>query len=253
MAEPILETRNLTKRFGALVATDDLALRLLPHELHAIIGPNGAGKTTLLMQLAGELSPTAGQILFAGEDVTRMPVSIRSRSGIARSFQITSLCPDFSALENVALAVQAHQGHSFRMWKRARHDDSLNAPARKWLDLVDLGSRADVPAGLLAHGEQRQLEVAVALACRPRALLLDEPMAGMGREESQRMMRLLKGLKGRYAILLIEHDMDAVFALADRITVLVYGRAIASGAPRDIAASPEVRSAYLGEREIAHA
>src|SRR5215831_19160855 len=138
MPEPILETRNLTKRFGALVATDDLSLNLLPHELHAIIGPNGAGKTTLLMQLAGELSPTAGQIFLAGEDVTAMPVPSRSRKGIARSFQITSLCPDFSALENVALAVQAHQGHSFRMWKRACADDSLNTPARKWLELVDL-------------------------------------------------------------------------------------------------------------------
>jgi branched-chain amino acid transport system ATP-binding protein len=253
MAEPILEARHLVKRFGALAATDDLSLSLLPHELHAVIGPNGAGKTTLLMQLAGELSPTAGRIVFAGEDVTDMPVSLRAKKGIARSFQITSLCPDFSALENVALAVQAHQDHSFRMWKRARSDQSLNAPAREWLDLVGLGSRAEVPAGLLAHGEQRQLEVAMALACRPRVLLLDEPMAGMGREESRRMMRLLKNLKGRYAILLIEHDMDAVFALADRITVLVYGREIATGMPRDIAASAEVRRAYLGEREIARA
>jgi branched-chain amino acid transport system ATP-binding protein len=253
MPEPLLEACNLVKRFGALVATDDLSLKLLPHELHAIIGPNGAGKTTLLMQLAGELRPTAGRILLAGEDVTDMPVSIRARKGIARSFQITSVCPDFSALENVALAVQAHQGHSFRIWKRACHDESLNAPARRWLDLVDLGSRAEVPAGLLAHGEQRQLEVAVALACQPRVLLLDEPMAGMGREESRRMMRLLKSIKGRYAILLIEHDMDAVFALADRITVLVYGRGIATGTPRDIAGSAEVRTAYLGEREIAGA
>ncbi len=253
MPEPILEARNLVKRFGALAATDDLSLVLLPHELHAIIGPNGAGKTTLLMQLAGELEPTAGRILLAGEDVTDMPVSLRAKNGVARSFQITSLCPDFSALENVALAVQAHQGHSFRMWKRVSRDESLNAPARGWLGLVGLGGRAEVTAGLLAHGEQRQLEVAMALACRPRVLLLDEPMAGMGREESRRMMRLLQHLKGRYAILLIEHDMDAVFALADRITVLVYGRAIASGAPRDIAASTEVRSAYLGESGIARA
>jgi branched-chain amino acid transport system ATP-binding protein len=250
MPDPILETRNLVQRFGALVATDDLSLSVSPGELHAVIGPNGAGKTTLVMQIAGELKPSAGRILLAGEDITDLPVSARSLKGIARSFQITSLCPEFSALENVALAVQAHQGHSFRIWGRARRDDSRLAPARNLLEMVDLGTRANIPAGLLAHGEQRQLEVAVALACQPRVLLFDEPMAGMGREESRRMMRLLKSLKGRYAILLIEHDMDAVFALADRITVMVYGRSIASGAPQDIATSAEVRTAYLGEREI---
>jgi branched-chain amino acid transport system ATP-binding protein len=253
MAEPILEARNLVQRFGALVATDDLSLSLLPGELHAVIGPNGAGKTTLVTLLAGEMRPTAGAIFLSGEDITDLPVSARSRKGIARSFQITSLCPEFSALENVVLAVQAHQGHSFRMVGRVRRDHSLIALARRFLDLVDLGARADVAAGLLAHGEQRQLEVAVALACQPRVLLLDEPMAGMGREESRRMMRLLKTLKGQYAILLIEHDMDAVFALADRITVLVYGRNIATGTPKEIAASAEVRTAYLGEQGVARA
>jgi len=253
MPEPILETVNLVKRFGAVVATDNVSLSLFPYEIHAIIGPNGAGKTTLLAQLAGELSPTSGRIRLAGEDITASSVAARSQKGIARSFQITSLCPDFSALENVALAVQARRGNSFRFWRRVGRDDLINAPARHLLELVGLGARADIPAGLLAHGEQRQLEVAVALACRPRALLLDEPMAGMGREESRRMMRLLARLKRQQAMLLIEHDMDAVFALADRITVLVYGRVIMTGTPREVASSIEVRSAYLGERESAHA
>ncbi len=198
----------------------------------------------------GELAPTAGRIFLDGKDITSLPASLRSLKGIARSFQVTSLCPEFTAVENVALAVQAHQGHSFRMWRRARRDASLVEPARELLDTVGLGERTDVPAGLLAHGEQRQLEVAIALACRPRVLLFDEPMAGMGREESHRMMRLIRSLKGRYAILLIEHDMNAVFALADRISVLVYGRCIASGEPAEIAASAEVRAAYLGERGV---
>jgi branched-chain amino acid transport system ATP-binding protein len=253
MADSILETRNLVRRFGALVATDDLSLGVRPGELHAIIGPNGAGKTTLVAQLSGELRPSSGCVLLDGEDITDLPVSARTQKGIARSFQITSLCRDFSTLENVALAVQAQQGHSFRMWRRARRDPALLEPAAARLQMVDLGTRADVPAGLLAHGEQRQLEVAVALACRPRVLLLDEPMAGMGREESLRMMKLLKSLKGQYAMILIEHDMDAVFALADRITVLVYGREIATGLPSQIAANAEVRTAYLGEGELSRA
>lgn len=253
MPEPILESRNLVKRFGALLATDDLSLDLLPGELHAVIGPNGAGKTTLVMQLAGEIVPSAGRIFLAGTDITSLSMSARARKGIVRSFQITSLCPEFTVLENVALAVQAHQGHSYGMWGRALRDASLLEPARELLDIIGLTERAEVPAGVLAHGEQRQLEVAVALACRPKVLLLDEPMAGMGREESRRMMRLIQSLKGRYAILLIEHDMDAVFALADRISVLVYGRKIASGTPKEIAASAEVRTAYLGEGEVGRA
>jgi branched-chain amino acid transport system ATP-binding protein len=216
-------------------------------ELHAIIGPNGAGKTTLIAQLSGELQPTSGRIRFAGEDVTGLGAAARSLKGLARSFQITSLCREFTALENVALAVQAHQGHSFRFWRRADRDPRLIEPAREILDRVGLAARADVPAGRLAHGEQRQLDVAVALATNPRLLLLDEPMAGMGREESQRMVALLQGLKRRYAILLIEHDMDAVFALADRISVLVYGRCIATGTPDEIRADPQVREAYLGD------
>jgi branched-chain amino acid transport system ATP-binding protein len=253
MREAILETVNLVKRFGALVATDDVSISLYHGEVHAVIGPNGAGKTTMLAQLAGELSPTSGRIRLAGEDITDLPVPARSRKGIARSFQITSLCPEFSALENVALAVQAGHGHSFHFWRRVAREDFINAPARRLLELVGLGARQEVAAGLLAHGEQRQLEVAVALACRPRVLLLDEPMAGMGREESRRMMRLLASLKGQQSMLLIEHDMDAVFALADRITVLVYGRVIMTGTPREVASSAEVRNAYLGEREVANA
>jgi len=253
MPEPILETRHLAKRFGAIVATDDVTMTVLPGELHAVIGPNGAGKTTLLAQLAGEVAPTGGRVFLDGRDITGLSSWQRSRRGIARSFQVTSLCQEFTALENVAIAVQAHQGHSFRIWRRARRDPSLLRPAQAFLDMVGLGARAGIRAGLLAHGEQRQLEVAVALACRPRVLLFDEPMAGMGRDESHRMMRLIRELKGRHAILLIEHDMDVVFAVADRITVLVYGRIVASGTPAEIAANADVRAAYLGERGAARA
>ena len=248
---PLLETRGLVKRFGGVVATDDLSLAVAPGEIHAVIGPNGAGKTTLVAQIAGEIKPTAGEIRFAGEDVTALPVHARSARGLARSYQITSVLRGFSALDNVALAVQAHDGHSFRFWRRARSERALRDPARALLDSVGLGGRGEVIAANLAHGEQRQLEIAMALATRPRLLLLDEPMAGMGPEESARMVELLGRLKGRETILLIEHDMDAVFALADRITVLVYGRAIACGRPAEIRANREVREAYLGE-EGAH-
>jgi branched-chain amino acid transport system ATP-binding protein len=247
MAEPLLEARDLVKRFGALAASDHLSLAVEEGELHAVIGPNGAGKTTLVAQLAGELAPSSGRVLFRGEDVTRLGMPARARRGIARSFQVTSLCPEFTALDNVALAVQAREGHSFRFWRNARADASLREPAMAALERVGLAHRAGMPAGALAHGEQRQLEVAVAIAAAPRLLLLDEPMAGMGREESARMVELLRGLKGRYAILLVEHDMDAVFALADRISVLVYGRRIATGTPAEIRGNEEVRAAYLGD------
>jgi branched-chain amino acid transport system ATP-binding protein len=235
------------KRFGGLLATDNVSIEVRPGEIHALIGPNGAGKTTLIGQLTGTLAPDSGTIHFAGRDVTRLPTHARVRLGLARSFQITSVLCEFTALDNVALAVQAHQGHSFRFLADARTDERLRVPAREGLDAVGLGSRADVLASALSHGEQRQLEIAMALAGDPRLLLLDEPMAGMGVEESLRMVDLLRGLKGRRAMLLIEHDMDAVFALADRITVLVYGRAIASGTPEEIRAHPEVRQAYLGD------
>ena len=251
MTAPLLETEALAKAFGAVVACDAVSLTLEAGEVHAVIGPNGAGKTTLLGQLAGEIRPDAGRIRFLGEDVTTLPAHARAARGIARSFQITSLFPRFSALDNVGLAVQARAGHSFRFWRPAAHEAALTEPARAALAQVGLAERAEVPAAALAHGEQRQLEIAMALATRPRLLLLDEPTAGMGREETARMIELLAGLKagGEVTILLIEHDMDAVFALADRITVLVYGRAIATGAPDEIRADAEVRRAYLGEEE----
>ncbi|HMA90341.1 MAG TPA: ABC transporter ATP-binding protein [Burkholderiales bacterium] len=247
MPEPLLEVKGLSKSFGALRATDQVLLDVLEGETHAIIGPNGAGKTTLIGQLAGDLRPDSGRIRFAGEDITALDAPARSRKGFARSFQITSVYRDFTALDNVALAVQAHAGHSFRFWRSARVDEALRAPARAMLEQVGLGARAGVPAAKLAHGEQRQLEIAMALATRPRLLLLDEPVAGMGVEESQHMVRFLTRLKGRETMILVEHDMDAVFSLADRISVLVYGRIIATGTPAEIRANPEVRAAYLGE------
>ena len=247
MAEALLKTKGLIKRFGGLVATDNLSIEVREGEIHALIGPNGAGKTTLVGQLTGNLRPDSGTIHFAGRDVTRLPIHARVQLGLARSFQITAVLREFHAIENVALAVQAHAGHSFRFLADVRFDKSLREPAWQSLELVGLDARAGVPAATLSHGEQRQLEIAMALAGKPRMLLLDEPMAGMGPEESQRMVGLLRGLKQRCGMLLIEHDMDAVFALADRITVLVYGRAIASGTPDEIRASPEVRHAYLGE------
>ncbi len=243
----MLNVQGLVKNFGALRATDGIDFDVTEGETHAVIGPNGAGKTTFISQLAGNLRPDAGRIRFAGEDVTAMPAPQRARRGLARSFQITSVYPEFSALQNVALAVQAHAGHSFRFWKDARTDDELMIPAKKFLDDVGLGNRANVLAADLAHGEQRQLEVAMVLATRPRLMLLDEPMAGMGIEESQRMIELLAGLKRRQTIVLVEHDMDAVFRLADRISVLVYGRLIATGSPSEIKNNEEVRRAYLGE------
>ena len=247
MAELILEAQGLRKAFGALAATDGVSLELREGETHAIIGPNGAGKTTLISQLAGNLRPDAGSIRFAGEDVTALSAPARARKGFARSFQITSIYRDFTALDNVALAVQAHAGHSFRFWRPAREEAALRKPARAVLDEVGLGAKAGMLAANLAHGEQRQLEVAMALATRPRLLLLDEPVAGMGLEESQRMVQFLSSLKGRRSIILVEHDMDAVFTLADRISVLVYGRIIASGTPEEVRANVEVRRAYLGE------
>ena len=237
----------MTKAFGAVRATDALCLDVMPGEIHAVIGPNGAGKTTAIAQLSGELLPDAGDIRFDGRDITRLPVHARSHLGLARSFQFTSLLSGFTAEDNVSMAIQAHDGHSFRFWKRARTDARLHEPARKVLGRVGLGERADVLAANLAHGEQRQLEIAMTLATNPLLLLLDEPMAGMGPEESTRMVETLGSLKGEVAILLVEHDMDAVFALADRITVLVYGQAIATGHPESIREDPAVRRAYLGE------
>ncbi len=245
--DTLLSVDRLVKRFGGLTATDNVSLDVRRGEIHAIIGPNGAGKTTLVAQLAGEILPNGGTIAFDGTDVTGLPVDARARLGIARSYQITQIFRGFTALDNVAMAVQAQDGHSFRFWQPARSEGALRDPARAILERVGLGARADVRAVNLAHGEQRQLEIAMALATRPRLLLLDEPMAGMGKEESERMTQLLARLKGEETILLIEHDMDVVFALADRITVLVYGRVIASDVPEAIRANAEVRAAYLGD------
>src|SRR5436853_382301 len=249
MPEPLLAIDGLTKRFGGIMASDDVSLAVREGELHAIIGPNGAGKTTLIGQLTGELTPQAGRIRFAGRDITASPAYQRSLRGLARSFQITSLFLDFTALDNVALAVQAHAGHSFHFWRDARKEIELREPARAALERVGLGARADALVANMSHGEHRQLEIAMALATKPRMLLLDEPMAGMGAEESARMVALLRELKQEVTILLIEHDMDAVFALADGISVLVYGRVIASGEPAAIRANPDVRRAYLGEQQ----
>ena len=247
MSNALLRVEGLSKAFGALKATDRVDLEVQDGETLAIIGPNGAGKTTLISQLAGNLRPDAGSIRFAGEDVTALPAPRRARRGFARSFQITSVFAEFTALQNVALAVQAHAGHSFRFWRPVHEDAALTGPAREFLAQVGLQSRAHVAAANLSHGEHRQLEVAMALATRPRLLLLDEPMAGMGIDESQRMIELLATLKRRQTMILVEHDMDAVFKLADRIVVLVYGRIIATGLPEEIRANAEVRRAYLGE------
>ncbi len=249
MAEPILKVEGLNKHFGGVVATENLDFEVMPGEIHAVIGPNGAGKTTFVAQLSGMITPDSGRILFDGKDITDLKAPARSHAGLARSFQITSIFKNFSALENVALSIQAHSGHSFRMWRPALNDEALNGPAREILGRVGLGERAGVLAANLAHGEQRQLEIAMALATGPKLLLLDEPTAGMGAEDSQQMTAFLGSLKGNYSMLLIEHDMDTVFALADRITVLVYGRAIATGTPKAIRANAEVRAAYLGEEE----
>lgn len=243
----VLQVRGLTKRFGGLLATDNLALDIRPGELHALIGPNGAGKTTALAQIAGELVPTAGTIHFEGVDISKDSAPRRVRRGLARTFQITQLLPEFTVEDNVALAVQTERGHSFRFWADVHRDPELRGPAHDYLDQVGLSSRASVPAGELSYGEQRQLELAVALATNPRLLMLDEPLAGLGPAESEDIVRLLGGLKGRIAILLVEHDMEAVFGLADRITVLTNGRRLAFGSPDEIRCNPEVRTAYLGE------
>ncbi|MGG5807994.1 ABC transporter ATP-binding protein [Falsiroseomonas sp. CW058] len=249
MKAPLLSLRNLRKHFGGLAVTDDVSLDVATGEIHAVIGPNGAGKTTLINEVSGVLPVDGGSITFDGRDITRLPLHRRARLGLARSFQITSVIPAFTALENAALAVQAGAGSSFRFFRPAASEARLNGPAMQALDAVGLAARAGVPAGAMSHGEKRQLELAIALATQPRLLLLDEPLAGAGPEETERLVGILRGLGSRYAILLVEHDMQAVFALADRISVLVYGRVIATGTPAAIRANAEVRSAYLGEDE----
>jgi len=243
----LLEIEDLQKSFGGVRATKHVSLEVLKGEVHAIIGPNGAGKTTLISQLCGEQMPDAGRVRFDGRDITRASGPARAQMGMARSFQITSVFHNMTMLENVALAVQARDGHSFRFWRDAGKDQSLNERAMKHLDSVGLGEKAHVMAAAVSHGEHRQLEIAMALATEPLMLLLDEPMAGMGTDETQRMIKILRNLKGEKTMLLVEHDMDAVFALADRISVLVYGEVIATDRPEAIRDNEAVRQAYLGE------
>ncbi len=247
MTDTALSISHLNKSFGGVRATDDVSLEIPHGELHALIGPNGAGKTTLISQLSGLLPADSGKVTFNGRDITRLPAHEIALAGLARSFQITSIFADMTALDNVAMAVQAQDGHSFRFWQPAREDQRLRAPALEFLQRVGLEQRASSLASAVSHGERRQLEIAMALATSPQMLLLDEPMAGMGPEESARMIEIMQSLRGEKTMLLVEHDMDAVFALADRITVLVYGRVIASGCPDEIRANADVRRAYLGE------
>jgi branched-chain amino acid transport system ATP-binding protein len=247
MAEILLRTQELSKSFGAVQACNNLSLDIIAGEIHALIGPNGAGKTTLLNQLSGDLMPDSGHIFFDGKEITRMPLYKRAHLGLARSYQITSIFPQLTVKENLLLAIQAHCGHSFCFWKSAATDPRLHAQLIPAIEQVGLADRSDIPAGSLSHGEKRQLEVGMALACSPKILLLDEPMAGMGPGGAVELSKLILRLKERVTILLVEHDMDAIFALADRITVLVYGEAIATGTPEQIRRDDAVRQAYLGD------
>jgi branched-chain amino acid transport system ATP-binding protein len=251
MTGALLSVRGLTKRYGALVVNAGVDLDVSEGQLHALIGPNGAGKTTLVHQLSGLLRCDAGAIVFDGADVTTLDMPARVRRGLARSFQITSILPNYAVLENVALAAQARRRSSYRFFGRVARDAALNAAALEALDRVGLSGRAAMAAGALSHGEKRLLEIATALALKPRLLLLDEPFAGLGQEEAAACVELLRRLKREFAILLVEHDMDAVFSLADRVSVLVNGQILAGGAPEAIRVDPAVRTAYLGDGEAA--
>ena len=248
ITESILRLDSLRKSFGGIVVTDNVTLDITPGEMHAVIGPNGAGKSTLINQISGLLAPDAGSIRFDGADITTLPPHTRAHVGMARSFQITSILPKFLVLENVALAVQARSGSSLRFFGRAAEEPALNLPAMAALEQVGIADRAQMLAGDLSHGEKRALELAIALAMKPKLLLLDEPMAGMGREDSDRQVSLLKRLKGQLTMILVEHDMAAVFALADRISVLIRGRLLTTGLPEQVRADPAVITAYLGEQ-----
>jgi len=247
----MLEIRGLTKRFGGVVAVDAVKLAVRASEVHALIGPNGAGKTTLIAQVSGSLAADAGEIYFLGEELTRKPQHARVRAGLARSYQITSIFRRFSVLDNLALAVQARSGSSLSFWRPVAGEKALFDEAASIAAQINLQDKLNSISGTLAHGEQRALEVGLALATRPKLVLLDEPMAGMGPEESQRMIGLIQRIRASVTVLLVEHDMDAVFRLADRISVLVTGRVIASGAPADIRLDPEVKRAYLGDEVAA--
>lgn len=249
MTAPLLAVKGLTKRYGSLLVTDDVYLEIMPGEAHALIGPNGAGKTTLIHQLAGTLQPDSGSITLGGGEITALPMDARVRKGLARSFQITSILPGYTVLENVALAVQARSGSSFRFFRPVATEKPLNDAAFAALARVGLEHRAGARAGLLSHGEKRLLEIAIAIATAPKILLLDEPLAGLGKEESKAAIALLARLKSELTLVLVEHDMDAVFALATRVSVLVFGRIIATGTPEEIKANAQVRAAYLGTEE----
>jgi len=247
MAENLLVVSALNKHFGGVVATDNVNLEVEQGIIHAIIGPNGAGKTTLIAQLSGQLRPDSGDIRFAGHSIVAYSTARRAREGLARSFQITSVVMQMTLLENVMLAVQGTSGHSFRFWAPVASDRRMREAALQSLDEVGLADRAERIAGNVSHGEQRQLEVAMALAMKPRMLLLDEPMAGMGKEEGAMMVEILARLRGDKTILLVEHDMDAVFSLADRLSVLVDGHIIATDTVDGIRDNLEVQRAYLGD------
>ncbi len=247
----MLELKNLSKRFGGVVATDDVTLDVKRGEVHALIGPNGAGKTTLIAQVAGDLGSDRGAIFFEGADITRAAQHERVRAGLARSYQITSIFRRLTVLDNLALAVQARSGSSFSFWRPVAAEAALVEEARAIAAEIGLSGRETAVAATLAHGEQRALEVGLALATRPRLVLLDEPTAGMGSEESRSMISLVERIRAQVAVLLVEHDMDAVFRLADRVSVLVSGRVIATGTPEAIRAHAEVRKAYLGESAAA--
>lgn len=247
MSEPVLETRNLSKSFGALKATDDVSIDLIAGEIHAIIGPNGAGKSTLIAQICGGLTPESGSVLLNGRDISNLGTSGRAQAGLGRTFQISALAMEDTVLENVTLGAIGQSARPWRFWTPALKDYELKQRAMAALDQVGLSAAVDQITSNLSHGQRRQLEVAMALTLEPRAFVMDEPMAGLGAEGSKAMTGFLDGLRDQAPILLVEHDMDAVFALADRISVLVYGRIIATGTVDEIRASEEVKKAYLGE------
>lgn len=246
----MLQIRNLCKNFGALTATNDVSLDVEKGTIHALIGPNGAGKTTLIAQISGYLTPTSGAIRFDGQDLLAMPAHLRPHAGLVRSFQVTSVFPDLTVIENVCLVLQSMNHQMFRLFRPAAADKAERTEAMGILERVALGAEAETLTRNLAHGQKRQVEIAMALAARPKLLLLDEPMAGMGAEESRQITALLDGLRGDITMLLVEHDMDVVFGLADKVSVLVYGRVIASDTPQAIRQDPEVQQAYLGGHEF---
>ena len=252
MSEPILRTKALTKCFGGLVAVSDVSLDLFVGEIHVVIGPNGAGKTTLTNLLSGDLPPTSGEVLFEGRNIAGHASDQISRLGIGRSYQKTNIFLPFTVLENCRLAAQSRTPHALRVFHRAAGYADINRRAEEAMAAAGLSHRAQRIAATLSHGEQRQLEIAMCLATQPRLLLLDEPLAGMGPHESQRMVDLIKGLTAEHAIMLIEHDMDAVFALANRLTVMVNGEVLESGTPEAVRSSPAVQLAYLGGEELLH-